>query len=271
MSKLNALFRKRIGISQSEHITFQTLNHVLEKTAKAIPFENLRVISKQLGDMTKYDLVDRILVKNEGGLCYDLNAILYFFLVENGFHVSLLRGAVYNHTTQDWHATGRTHVTILLTHDQHTYLVDTGFGTNLPLRPVPLSGETVKSKNGEFRIKQTDSAYGDYQLEFKLKHKDKDWKIGYTFDSERAIDGVSELVEVRNIIVRHPESAFNKNPLMTRITDRGTITLTDSTFTQRIDGEVKKEDISEETFKALKKDCFGIDETILASGLAPDH
>lgn len=49
---------------------------------------------------------------------------------------------------------GRTHVTILLKHEGQIYLIDTGFGGNLPLKPVPLNGETVISQNGEFRIKK---------------------------------------------------------------------------------------------------------------------
>jgi arylamine N-acetyltransferase len=39
----------------------------------------------------------------------------------------------------------RTHVASLLQYDGQMYLVDTGFGGNLPLKPVPLNGETTSS------------------------------------------------------------------------------------------------------------------------------
>jgi arylamine N-acetyltransferase len=45
--------------------------------------------------------------KNEGGLCFQLNPLLYFFLVENGFHAVLVRGVVYNNATKEWPNTGR--------------------------------------------------------------------------------------------------------------------------------------------------------------------
>ena len=43
---------------------------------------------------------------------------------------------------------------ILLSHNEQIYLIDTGFGVNLPLQPVPLSGQIARSANGEFRIIQ---------------------------------------------------------------------------------------------------------------------
>jgi N-hydroxyarylamine O-acetyltransferase len=88
----------------------------------------------------------------------ELNAlfrsILYLFLIENGFNAVLTRGVVFNNDTQAYLTHGRTHVTILLTHEEQTYVIDTGFGGNLPLKPVPLTGETLATSNGEFRIKK---------------------------------------------------------------------------------------------------------------------
>ncbi|UFJ39301.1 arylamine N-acetyltransferase [Brevibacillus humidisoli] len=258
MSKLNALFRERIGLPQDEPITFDDLENVLEKTAKAIPFENLCIIEKRTRAITKESLIDKILVKNEGGLCYELNAILYLFLLENGFDAVLTRGRVYQHDLQAYHTVGRTHVTILLTHEEQTYVVDTGFGGNLPLKPVPLSGETVASSNGDFRIIKGKGEHGDYVLEMKLKHKDTDWKIGYAFDSKQVITDVSECNAVQTIIVEHQESPFNKHPLATRLTDGGSVTVTNSSFTQWRDGTVAKEKIDHGRFKELLKQHFGL-------------
>ncbi len=150
----NTLFRQRIGIPKNEEITFKNLDYILKKTATTIPFENLGVIRTQSTEINKENMLDKVLVRNEGGLCYELNTTLYFFLVENGFNVNLIRGVVYNDTVQEWGTIGRTHVAILLIHDEETYLVDTGFGSNLPLKPVPLTGEMVSSNNGEFLVKK---------------------------------------------------------------------------------------------------------------------
>lgn len=128
----------------------------------------------------------------------------------------------------------------------------------MPLTPVPLTGETVASDNGEFRIRQVDSEHGDYVLEMKLKHKDADWRIGYAFDSKHPVTDVSEWNEIQRIIAEHEDSPFNKSPLITKITDQGNITLTNTSFTQWRDGVVTKEKIDDARFKELLKQYFGL-------------
>ncbi|MDQ0888206.1 arylamine N-acetyltransferase [Paenibacillus sp. V4I9] len=80
MDELNGLFRKRIDIPENQKLTFETLDIILRKTATALPFENLSIISNKTSAITKEDLITKMLVKNEGGLCYQLNPLLYFFL-----------------------------------------------------------------------------------------------------------------------------------------------------------------------------------------------
>ncbi|MFJ7685630.1 arylamine N-acetyltransferase family protein [Peribacillus butanolivorans] len=253
MNELNALFRKRIGLLEHEKVTFEKLDEILEKTAKTIPFENLSIMASHLSEINKENIMNKVLVRNEGGLCYELNTALYFFLVENDFDVSLVRGVIYK---QGWMTIGRTHVAILLNHEGQTYLVDTGFGGNLPLKPVPFNGETVISQNGEFRIKKECNEHGDFIFELKLKHKDPDWKIGYAFDSSKTVENVVELNEIQTIIRENPKSPFNKHPLITRLTNSGNITLTDTSFTQWVDGKVTKEEIDSTRFKEIMKQYF---------------
>lgn len=257
MQELNRLFRRRIGLTEHERITFERLHPVLDHTAKTIPFENMRIINRNTVDITKENLIHQLLVNREGGLCYELNSILYYFLVENGFHARLTRGTVYNHDTRQFSKLKGTHVAILLTYEGQTYVVDTGFGGNLPLKPVPLTGENVVSSNGEFRIRRVNSEHGDFIFEMKLKHKDTDWRIGYAFDSRKPVRDLTELNEIQRVIAEHPESPFNKEPLLTKLTDLGGITLTKSSITRRENGLVFKENIDESQFETLKKQYFG--------------
>jgi N-hydroxyarylamine O-acetyltransferase len=259
MNELNGLFRKRVGLSENEKLTFETLDILLEKTAATFPFENLCIISNQSKTITKENLINKMLLKNEGGLCYQLNPLLYFFLVENGFNAVLVRGVVYNNATKEWPTSGRTHIAILLYHEGQSYLVDTGFGGNLPLKPVPLDGETTSSMNGDFRVKALESDLGDYILEMKLKYKDTDWKIGYAIDTRRLVENgnLTELNEVQEIIIHHKQSPFNKTPLITQLKSDGSVTLTDTSFTQWMNGNSTKEQIDNDQFKELAKQHFG--------------
>lgn len=256
MSQLNTLFRKRIDLTESQNITFDDLDQVLMKTALNIPFENICIMNKNTSEITKENLIQKILLKNEGGLCYELNTILYFFLIENGFNARLVSGVVYDPVNSKYQKIGRTHVLIILSHEGQSYLVDTGFGANLPLKPVPLNGDTVISNNGEFRINKEKTSFGDFILEIKLKHKDPDWRVGYAFDSNRKIDDISELNEIQTIIKEHEKSPFNKNLLITKLTIEGNVTLTNTSFTQWKNGKVLREDIENERFNELSTKIF---------------
>jgi N-hydroxyarylamine O-acetyltransferase len=257
MENFNKLFRARIGFPENEPVTIYSLSEILQKTAKTIPFENLAILNKSYKDITKENLMEKILTKNEGGVCYDINTTLYYFLIENGFEVTLLRGQVFIPTVKNWSPTGRTHVIVLLTHDGVRYIVDSGFGLNLSLNPVPLNGGVVSSETGVFRIRRTDSEDGDYVMEMRLKGRDHDWVTGYKFDLDDEISGKSELNQVQRIIVESPHSPFNKAPLLTKITDRGNIVLTENSLTVRIDGNEAKTVINKQQFLQLKKKHFG--------------
>ncbi|WP_436664397.1 arylamine N-acetyltransferase [Alicyclobacillus acidoterrestris] len=86
MHSLRTLFLNRIGVPESENVTFENLDMILEKTARTIPFENLCIMENRTTDITPDNLIDKILKRNEGGLCYELNTIFYLFLIENGFN-----------------------------------------------------------------------------------------------------------------------------------------------------------------------------------------
>ncbi|SFB99161.1 N-hydroxyarylamine O-acetyltransferase [Bacillus sp. OV322] len=260
MSNLNTLFRRRIGFPEHEEITFEKLDIILEKTAKSIPFENLCIIGNRTTYISKDHLINKLLTKNEGGLCYELNALLYFFLAQNGFDITLVRGVIFNQQKQRWNTIGKTHVTNLITHNGQVFLADTGFGGNLPLRPVPLTGETTSSATGEFCVKKEESDYGEYIFYMKLRDKDKEWKKGYAFDSAQAVEDAAELNDVQKIILEHPESPFNKKKLITMLTDRGNATLTESSFTVWRDGKSEKKEVGQKEFTEIAKKYFGLSD-----------
>ncbi len=74
--------------------------------------------------------------------------------------------------------------------------------------------------------------------------------------SRNSFDDVEGLNAIQTIIAKHPKSSFNKHPLITRLTQNGNITLTDTTFTQWADGTLTKETIDHVKFKELAKQHF---------------
>ncbi|CAM4491052.1 arylamine N-acetyltransferase family protein [Paenibacillus tarimensis] len=255
---LDTLFRKRIGYSRTDALSFTDLNSILELTGRTLPFENMSIIENRIRPVTRTNLTDKVLINGEGGLCYELNTLFHAFLLANGFEAVLVRGIVYYADSHTYAATGRTHVTILLKHEGRNYLADTGFGGNLPLRLVPTSGEPVESANGLFRVRPAEgdhAVHGDYMFEMKLRHKDHDWHTGYVFDSGQPID-LENCNTIQRIVAEHPGSTFNKRPLFTRLTPDGSITLTDTSLTISSNGLVNKTMILPGQFEELRDQYF---------------
>lgn len=92
----------------------------------------------------------------------------------------------------------------------------------------------------------------------KLMHKDSDWKIGYAFDSQKQLTDLTECNAIRKIVFEHPESRFNKHPLITQITDGGSVTLTNTSLTVWKDGVLTKEQIDMGSYERLLKQHFGM-------------
>ncbi len=58
--------------------------------AQTVPFENLNILENNFTQISKDNLKEKILVNNRGGLCYELNPTMYYFLKGAGFDVHLV-------------------------------------------------------------------------------------------------------------------------------------------------------------------------------------
>lgn len=216
----------------------------LKAMAYRFPFENRAVLAKENYNITKEELWRRLVKEQHGGLCYDLNGLIYFVLREAGFHVKLIRGTVYAGKQEEWALDG-THAAVLLSAEKGDYIVDIGFGINLALQPIPLSGETVQSPVGSFRIKGEETEKGSHVL---LMDKGEGWQIGYAFTLEESDPG--DLDDMKDMIHAHEKSPFNKSLLASKLTPNGRMVMSDRHFTiHENGGEGQKSDLAPSEFE----------------------
>jgi len=241
MSDFNTMFRQRVCLPTDFQVTFDNLHKVLELTAQALPFENTAVMFNRSDAISRGNLIEKILRRGRGGLCYELNPLLYLFLSENEIISTMYYGRVHN--GKDFGS--KTHVMFLVKHNGENHLIDTGFGGNLPLRPVPMNGDTVHSRNGSFRIVEREDAH---VLMMNLSSNQKGWTPGYKFYLNDPVVDISDLNHVQKIIMESETSPFNKEPLITAFTEKGRHTLTDKNYTVWTDGNVDKTAIRPEQF-----------------------
>ncbi|PJY99562.1 arylamine N-acetyltransferase [Bacillus vallismortis] len=229
---------------EKDHVSFGDLPLFIRAMAYGFPFENRAVLAKENYKVTKEELWRRLVKEQRGGLCYDLNGLLYFVLREAGFHVKLIRGTVYAGKQEEWALDG-THAAVWLSAEKGEYIVDIGFGVNLALQPLPLSGEMVQSSVGSFRIKEEETEKGSHVL---LMDKGDGWQIGYAFTLDES--DIGDLDDMKDMIHSHEKSPFNKSLLASKLTPNGRMVMTDRHFTiHENGGEGQKRDIGPSAFE----------------------
>src|SRR5699024_9402007 len=188
--------------------------------ATTYTFENLDVLLKKNQPMNEEFLIDKLLIQKRGGLCYELNGLLYLVLQAFGFDAVLGAGTVCSY--QKGLTINTTHTIELNYINNKMYLVDSGISTNLSQRTLQVDGNPVTSRTGTFRLRTRKTKRGSILFEKLTKNG---WTQRYAFYPDPV--ELEDLERVNKIIHEHPESNFNKTPLIAKALDDGTISITD--------------------------------------------
>jgi len=254
MTFFSEKFLQRIQYEEKDTISFEDLPTVMSQFAKHIPFENIEVMLNIDREMKAEQLYEKIIKQNRGGLCYKLNPLFYYFLKNYGFQVYMISATVLGSRNP----LQGTHVAIVLEDAGEKYIVDVGFGANLPLQPVPFNGELMTSQTGSYRVVQKKYTTDKYYFE---KYVNGDLQIRYLFTLE-PIDE-KYLNQVKHVITKDERSSFNKSLLITKLTKDGHQTLTDDSFTTVVNGKRKKQVVHREKVKHLAVTHFHMEEPLM--------
>ncbi|HDR7794753.1 TPA: arylamine N-acetyltransferase [Bacillus luti] len=254
MTSLQHKLFTRLNLAKRTEVKFGELDTILFAFAHTIPFENLDVIASNTNTITMENLQDKILTRFRGGLCYELNTLLYYFLKDCGYDVQLALGTVYKNDINAW-ALEDGHITIILNYDNVRYVIDVGIASLVPLVPVSFTGEPVSSKNGMYRVRRKDTSKGNYVLE--RKDTNGEWKVCHAFYNRIIDEAVVNDVQKR--VVEDEKSIFNKGPIAVKLTESGHVSLTNTSFTEIVHGEKTKREITEEQYRELLYTLFAIE------------
>ncbi len=246
-----SLYLQRIQLAGPVQQTLEGLTQLQKRHVTRIPFENLDILRGIPISLQTDALFDKLVNRQRGGVCYELNGLFSELLRRTGFDAHLVAATV-NRGDGQWGTEG-SHATNLVHLEERQYLVDVGFGGNSPRRPVPMTGEEIRDADGFYRIRPYPELRNEYVLE---KKEDRDWTILYRFSPEPK--PLADFSRVCDVTQYAPESPFNKVHFLMKVTDNGRITLYDRSLTV-VDGLHK----TKETIEARR-----IDE-ILDRFLAP--
>lgn len=173
-------YLKRINFSGKVTDDFTFLKSVHHAQHRSIPFENFDICLGRNIHLDPKSIVQKLVKKNRGGYCFELNGLLLMALRAFNFKVRPLLGRV--HLSGE--PSGRSHQILLVTINHQRWIVDSGFGAESPPLPIPLTyNQPVTYKNQTYRL--IDSKLFGYMLQSK---QGDSWKNLYSFDLNHVFD-----------------------------------------------------------------------------------
>lgn len=247
-SRINVIpYLDKIGLKiQKPSLAY--LNDIIEAHQKTISFNNIAVYFHpgRILNLELDELIDKVIIRGEGGYCFENNKVFYYLLQNLGFEVESKAARVIYDRSGD---VPRTHRTTVVTIEEKKYLVDVGFGKDAPPYAVPFGEE--KSEGYQVIIK------GETYFH-QLVKKDSVVNL-FQFDDATFLE--SDFTIANYYTNTHPHSKFVRELIVVR-KDQSVIEFINGRTFSRIHGG-KREDIvitNQQDFDIyLKK--FGINQS----------
>ena len=219
------------------YLNYDFLCQLTEAHVKHIPFENLAQHGGRGGLQTLNNLdeiINKVLVRQRGGFCFELNGMFCEFLKIIGFEVTIVPAIVYQPEIE--FSRPKTHIFLMVANpndndDASTkyYFVDVAFGEPAihPLRyEMDTEQLTPEGMLSRFRTipSAEESADDDKQKVVLEWYKDGEWKPRLQWFAEDAETNPSDSPVLSDYeatlkdLVQAPESAFSKKIIVCQLT-----------------------------------------------------
>lgn len=217
MTKIEKFF-ERIGMAPETTVEMNVdfLGCVQTNCVLSIAYENLDILDGKPIGLTADALYDKIVARGRGGYCFELNGFLTYMLREMGFTVTerfarYLRG--------ESEIPMRRHRVTIVSLDDGDYMLDIGVGQIAPRLPLKIEEGLVQEQNGETYKFLRDPRHG-WVLWDKYHG---DWQEYICFNDDEVYD--VDFVQPSYFCEAHPESVFNKEPMIAIKTEEGRRTI----------------------------------------------
>jgi len=196
MSNFTPYFKK-LNLSPNKP-SLELVRTLQKRHLETFSFNNIAVLLGKDISLDINDIMEKIVIKNLGGYCFEHNALMYEVLQSLGFKVRILIAKVLNNEEKDM---PRTHRVTLLEWEGEYYLVDVGFGM---ITPQTILNIHQKEEQNGYRVVCLTN--GQYQLEWL---KDNGSFVLYRFDL--AHYGHADCVMGNFYSSKHPNAVFVNN------------------------------------------------------------
>jgi N-hydroxyarylamine O-acetyltransferase len=243
-------YLKRVNYQGPLAPTAETLHALHYAHVLSVPFENLDIHLGQPILLDEEHLFDKIVTRQRGGFCLELNGLFAALLRELGFNVTLLASRVGNGARN---ALGPEfdHLTLLVRLEE-AWLVDVSFGHSF-VEPLQLNEPVEKVQcNGVYRRVRQDG--NGMMLEW---NRDGQWMPAYRFNLRPR--RLSDFDETCYYLQTSPESTFTQRRICYRATREGQISLRDMRLIITTNGQRHEQDlVSQNEYVAMLQKHFKI-------------
>jgi N-hydroxyarylamine O-acetyltransferase len=242
----------RVHYRDTPSVSADTLFGLHRAHALVIPFENLDVMNGVPIGLDQERSYEKLVERKRGGFCFEMNGLFKLVLDTIGFESWFISCQVYIPPTDSF-GPALGHVAILTRIREQVYLVDVGFGSGF-LEPLALSFDEPQFQNGTYY--RFSRMPGD-EISLERSADGQAYMPMYKFTL--AARSLSDFAEACRFHQTSPQAPFTKQPLCSRPTSTGRITLTGSSLVITENGEKQEEPIlSVAAFHEKLVEYFGI-------------
>lgn len=248
-------YLKRIGYAGDRSPTTETLRALHRAHLYAVPFENLDIAWGRPLSLELPNLYAKIVVRQRGGFCYELNGLFAWLLQELGFTVTLLSasdaqedgsyGPEFDHLTLQVRCPGEPP-------DSLGWLADVGWGDSFraPLR-LDTADEQPEGARSFWIEPLADAAY---LLWMREHNGSEERQYRFTFEPRAFADFAPMCLYHQT----SPLSSFTRRRVCTVATSTGRLTLRDNRFVVTHNHERSVREIDDAEYARLLHAHFGI-------------
>ena len=242
-------YLQRINYDGSRTPSAETLRQLHLAHLRTVPFENLSIHWREPIVLSDDALFEKIVRRQRGGFCYELNGLFAGLLRELGFNVTMLSAEVAN--DQGEFGPPFDHMTLVVTLEDR-WLADVGFGDSFR-EPLRLDEREPQVQGDDaFRIEETGT-----HLVMSRRKENGDWQPQYRFTLKPY--GYADYDEMCRYHQTSPESHFTQKRICSRATMDGRISLSEMRLITTRGRERKELELSSETqYADLLREQFGI-------------
>ncbi|XP_001508302.1 arylamine N-acetyltransferase, pineal gland isozyme NAT-10-like [Ornithorhynchus anatinus] len=211
----------------------ETLTAILQLQIRAVPFENLSIHCGEAIELNLEAIYHKIVRKNRGGWCMELNQLLFWALTTIGYEVAMLAAKVYS-VPEERYCEKASHLLLLVTVEGKAYIVDSGFGIAFyqMWQPIELvSGKDQPQSPGIFRLTEDNGTWHFGKVNRKSSSTrqmlsilgKRDYRKIYSFTLEPHT--IEDFCYVNKYLQTAPESVFTQNSICCLRTLEGSSTL----------------------------------------------